>query len=123
MSWVGRIVSVLHEGDEYPRDAMVLEVLPDNKLRVTYHGRREEVVTLGEEAMFLHENQDALGTIRRAPRGFAHAILLDQGGHERCWLIVDAYGPMEIVAEDEVHDWVPVYTPEHDRKWRIQRAR
>jgi hypothetical protein len=59
----------------------------------------------------------AYGTIRRAPApSFAHAILLDQPDN-RVWQIIDLYGPMELVTDNEVKDWPVAYTPVDDEEW------
>lgn len=58
------------------------------------------------------------GTVRRAPEGFAHAILLDQNGQDAKWLIVDLYGPMETEHDVDVADWPIVYVPAPDEVWR-----
>jgi hypothetical protein len=57
------------------------------------------------------------GTVRRAPEGFAHAILLDQNGQDAKWLIVDLYGPMETEADVDVVGWPVVYVPAPDEVW------
>jgi len=57
------------------------------------------------------------GTVKRAPQGFAHAILLDQMGADAKWLIVDAYGRMEIETDQDVEDWPIVYVPAPDEVW------
>lgn len=68
--------------------------------------------------MALHPNGLAFGTVRRAPApSFAHAILLDQGTQTNCWQVIDLYGPMELVPDEEVTDWKIVYTPVDDEKW------
>lgn len=62
-------------------------------------------------------NQLPHGTVRRAPKGFAHAILLDQNGQDAKWQTVDLYGPMEIYTDREVADWPIVYVPAPDEVW------
>jgi hypothetical protein len=57
------------------------------------------------------------GTVRRAPDGFAHAILLDQNGQDAKWLIIDLYGPMETEADVDVVSWPVVYVPAPDEIW------
>jgi hypothetical protein len=57
------------------------------------------------------------GTVRRAPTGFAHAILLDQMGEEAKWHIIDLYGPMETETDTDVEDWPIVYVPVPDEVW------
>jgi hypothetical protein len=62
------------------------------------------------------------GTIRRAPApSFAHAIKIDQGGHEKEWEIIDLYGSITffegIQTEETVKDWPIVYTPMPDDEW------
>lgn len=62
------------------------------------------------------------GTLRRAPgRSFAHALLLDQPD-EKCWHLVDLYGPTQgdCVSDAEVADWPIVYTPIEDEEWEFQ---
>lgn len=59
------------------------------------------------------------GTVRRAPEGFAHAILLDQNSQDTKWLIVDLYGPVETDHDVEVADWPVVYVPAPDKIWEI----
>jgi hypothetical protein len=65
---------------------------------------------------------DPHGTVRRAPTGFAHAIRLDQGPHPKRWQVVDAYGPWDLVEDEEVQDWPVVYTPVPDEEWRDARV-
>lgn len=67
--------------------------------------------------MIKHPNGYAYGTLRRAPRGFAHAILLDQGGADLTWEIIDLYGAMEVVTDEYVKDWPVVYEPVDDEEW------
>lgn len=62
------------------------------------------------------------GTVRRAPEGFAHAILLDQNGNEAKWHIIDLYGPMETEADVDVADWPIVYVPVPDEVWKAMNA-
>jgi hypothetical protein len=64
------------------------------------------------------KNQLPHGTVRRAPEGFAHAILLDQMGNEAKWQTVDLYGSMETYTDAEVADWPIVYMPAPDEVWR-----
>jgi hypothetical protein len=61
---------------------------------------------------------DPVGTVRREIGGFGHWIKLEQPG-EKCWLCIDAYGPMEdlgipLATDEEVKDYPVVYTPEDD---------
>lgn len=71
--------------------------------------------------MIMHRlNSLAYGTTRRAPAGFAHAILLDQGNDQRVWQVIDLYGPMELRTDAQVADWPVVYTPEDDEKWDLR---
>lgn len=60
-----------------------------------------------------------VGTVRRSVTnwGFAHVIKLDQGGAEKNWMIIDAYGPMELVTDAEVTRWPVVYIPADDKEW------
>ena len=58
------------------------------------------------------------GTVRRAPEGFAHAILLNQFGGLK-WHIVDLYGPMEAATDADVTTWPVVYVPAPDEIWEI----
>lgn len=68
--------------------------------------------------MILHPNGLPFGTIRRAPApSFTHAILLDQFTDSRCWQIIDVYGPMEIMTDEDVKGWKIVYTPMDDAEW------
>ena len=67
--------------------------------------------------MILHPNGLPHGTLRRAPEGFAHAILLDQFRRSSTWLVIDVYGPMHITDDEEVADWPIVYTPVDDEEW------
>lgn len=67
---------------------------------------------------------DTVGTVRRAPEGFAHAILLDQFGEPDRWLVIDAYGPMReedtrsgLAPDSVVESWPVVYTPTPDEEW------
>lgn len=72
--------------------------------------------------MILHPNELAYGTVRRSPApGFAHAILLDQFTDPHCWQIIDLYGPMEIVTDEDVKDWEIVYTPVDDEEWAVHK--
>jgi hypothetical protein len=64
-------------------------------------------------------NQLPHGTVRRAPEGFAHAILLDQFGKESKWHIVDLYGLVEGDSDEEVTDWPIVYVPTPDEIWEV----
>lgn len=93
--------------------------LANNQARVEFlHGTPRVVdVTVGVEGVILAENEDTTGEMRRSPGGFAHAMRCDQMGNDRCWIIIDAYGPMEMVTEDKIRHWEPVYYPEHDGKW------
>ena len=68
-----------------------------------------------------HPNGLRYGTTRRAPApSFAHAILLDQGGNAKTWLLVDLYSDMELLTDAEVSRWPIVYTPELDTEWRAR---
>lgn len=73
--------------------------------------------------MKLHPNGLKYGTIRRAPMGFAHAILLDQGDDPRTWEIVDLYGTMTgmdgLSTDQEVAAWPVVYEPMDDGVWEL----
>ena len=62
------------------------------------------------------------GTVRRAPAGFAHAILLDQMGKEAKWQTIDLYGPMEIYTDAAVEDWPIVYMPAPDEVWAMMNS-
>jgi hypothetical protein len=62
-------------------------------------------------------NQLPHGTVKRAPEGFAHAILLDQMGQDLKWHIIDLYGPMETETDRDVADWPIVYVPAPDEVW------
>lgn len=122
MSWVGRICRVYNPETGLIRDGKVIDSgdeLENNQVRVEYLWGNPRVVdvTIGEEGMLLCHNEEPLAVMRRAPTGFAHAILCDQGGSERCWLVVDAYGAMEMTNEDRVRGWEPVYVPDHDAEW------
>lgn len=71
--------------------------------------------------MIMHPNGLAYGTVRRQPApSFAHAILLDQGGHEKTWELIDLYGSMEMLTDAEVAAWPIVYTPIDDGEWEQQ---
>jgi hypothetical protein len=59
------------------------------------------------------------GTVRRAPEGFAHAILLDQMGEDAKWHIIDVYGPMETDTDVDVMHWPIVYVPAPDEVWKV----
>lgn len=59
------------------------------------------------------------GTVRRAPEGFAHAILLDQMGEDAKWHIIDLYGPMETETDADVVAWPIVYVPSPDEVWEV----
>lgn len=65
---------------------------------------------------------DPYGTVRRAlAPSFAHAIKLDQGERELCWLVIDAYGPLwddTMSHGDEVKDWPVVYVPMPAAEWK-----
>lgn len=64
---------------------------------------------------------DPVGTVRRAPTGFAHAIKCEQGGDPDCWQIIDAYGAMpDETTDDDVKDWPVVYVPESDAIWKTR---
>lgn len=68
--------------------------------------------------MILHPNGLPYGTVRREPApGFAHAILLDQGGYHRTWEVIDLYGPCGTRTDEQVADWPIVYTPLDDEVW------
>jgi len=72
--------------------------------------------------VILSPNGLPYGTVRRAlAPSFAHAILLDQGGHDKRWEVIDLYGSMEVLTDDEVKDWPIVYTPVDDEEWAGQR--
>lgn len=58
------------------------------------------------------------GTVRRAPEGFAHAILLDQAGSDTKWYVIDVYGPMSNDTDAAVADWPIVYVPAPDEVWQ-----
>lgn len=63
------------------------------------------------------------GTVKRAPTGFAHAILLDQMGQAAKWYVLDLYGPMgdrreDVVDDQHVADWPIVYVPAPDEVWK-----
>lgn len=61
---------------------------------------------------------DSVGTLRREPgRGFAHVIKLVHTENTRAWLLVDAYGPMEMLGDEEVKDWPIVYRPAPWTDW------
>lgn len=117
---MGRIVRVYDPETKATRDGKVVEETEPRGVKVRFlHGRPlEQDVEIGELGELLHHNEEPVGQMRRAPKGFAHAMLCDQGDGDRCWLVIDAYGPMEMVAEDEVRDWVPVYLPDHGAWWR-----
>lgn len=61
------------------------------------------------------------GTVRRAPDGFAHAILLDQPSYSQgVWYVVDVYGPTgdNPIPDAEVATWPIVYVPAPDEVWK-----
>lgn len=110
------------------RDGKVIDSgdeLAKNQVRVEYLWGNPRVVdvTIGDEGMLLCHNEEPLAVMRRAPQGFAHAILCDQGNSEQCWLVIDAYGPMEMTNEAAVHDWELVYVPTHDGEWASRHPR
>ena len=54
---------------------------------------------------------DVVGTVRRDPVGFAHAIRIAQPD-EYVWHVVDYRGPVgEALRDEDVADWPVVYTP------------
>lgn len=63
-----------------------------------------------------------IGTVRRAPEGFAHAILLEQPAPAR-WEIVDAHGSgpkiRVLFTDEEVANWPVVYEPMDDGVWAL----
>jgi len=65
--------------------------------------------------------EDAVGTVRRAPEGFAHAVRLDQGDRPERWLVVDSYGPCGVETDEHVDHWPVVYTPAADEDWEAKR--
>lgn len=67
--------------------------------------------------MSKHRNGLPHGTVRRAPTGFAHAILLEQWDKDS-WQVIDVYGPMDILSDEEVSHWPIVYTPVDDEEWK-----
>lgn len=71
--------------------------------------------------MSLHPNGLPYHTIKRNPRGFAHALLLDQGDNEQTWEVIDLYGSMEfldgLLTDEDVKDWPVVYTPMEGEDW------
>ena len=71
--------------------------------------------------MELHPNGLPFGTTRRAPSpGFAHATLIDPDGDPRTWLVVDLYGPTDLVTDNDVATWPVVYQPTTDSVWADQ---
>lgn len=72
--------------------------------------------------MVLHPNGLPYGTTRRSPApSFAHAILLDQFGLDKTWAIIDLYGCIETLSDEEVKDWEIVYTPLDDKEWAARK--
>lgn len=63
-------------------------------------------------------DDNPVGTVRRAPTGFSHAIKLSQPDGYPCWQIIDLYGPWGLVSIEEVDTWLIVYTP--DENWGIR---
>lgn len=54
-----------------------------------------------------------VGTLKRAPSGFAHAIKLQQPT-DKVWYVIDAYGgiPFEpLLTDKQVVNWSTVYIP------------
>jgi hypothetical protein len=72
--------------------------------------------------MTLHSNGLPYHTIKRDPRGFAHAILLVQDDDEPyfTWEIIDLYGSTPVyglLTDEDVKDWPVVYTPIGEEEW------
>ena len=69
---------------------------------------------------------EPVGTLRRSPFGFAHAILLDHHREERRWMVIDVYGDMSwaepLRTDQEVAGWPVVYTPAPDEEWNASRS-
>jgi hypothetical protein len=110
-------IAAIFAGPADPRWAADRDLVDDAVSDTPEPGKQEtEDMRVGQ-----HPNGLRYGVVRRelAP-GFAHAILLDQGGHEKTWLLVDLYGSMEMLTDEDVADWPIVYTPALDAEWPVR---
>lgn len=122
MSWIGRGIRVWKNGRVL--QGTVEDERGTASVTVRYSETHTGEAVIGHDGELLEPNGLPTATLRRdpTPGSFAHAILCDQPD-ERRWLVIDAYGPLEFVDNDDVKDWPEVYSPVHLAEWRERNAR